>query len=312
MSSNKNFWLIIISFLSVFLFWGSTYLFNKIGVQVVPPFMWAGIRFTIAGVLLLIIASFSKNKKLQFMDIKNSVIAGILLIVLGNGLLVWALKFIDSGFAAMLFASQPLVVLLLMKALYGTPITTKSWIGIILGVLGMYLLVNRNSLAIPPQGLLLSSLALLSWSYGMIFVSRNKTENSSHAFYWISGIQMFSAGIFNLLISFFIENTTINTNYLDNKLLFSMTYLVIFGSIIAYLAFNYLLKHVSPNKVSTTALVNPIVAVLLGALFLGEKLTNQSIIASTILLLGVYFIQSDKTSHKFKKKLKTQPKKIIQ
>ena len=299
MKLKNNTWLIIASFFAIYIFWGATYLFNKVGViQEIPPFLWVGIRFVIAGILLFIIAHFSKNTLPSKSEIKNAIIAGFLLITLGNGLLVWVLKYIDSGFVAMAFASQPLIVLLLMRILYGTKIQTKSWIGIFLGILGMYLLFNQGSQNMINQHkfvLVVLLCSITAWSLGLIFVSKTKSKNSHHTFYWVSGVQMFSAGSTLLLISFLIEKPQLGELNINKETIISMLYLILFGSLIAYLAFNYLLKYVAPHKVSTQALVNPIVAVILGAIFLNEEFTMQSVIASAILLTGSYFINSTKS-----------------
>ncbi|MEE9407498.1 MAG: EamA family transporter [Polaribacter sp.] len=306
MKFKNNTWLIIASFFAIYIFWGATYLFNKVGVmQEIPPFLWVGIRFVIAGILLFIIAHFSKNTLPSRSEIKNAIIAGILLITLGNGLLVWVLKYVDSGFVAMAFASQPLIILLLMRLLYRKRIQTKSWVGIFLGVLGMYLLINQGSLNILHQQKWVLAVLLCSitaWSLGLIFVSRTKSKNSHNTFYWVSGVQMFSAGSILLLISLLIEKPNFNELNINTDVIVSMLFLIIFGSLIAYLAFNYLLKYVAPHKVSTQALVNPIVAVLLGAIFLKEEFTMQSVIASTILLTGSYFINSTKNEPDYKEK----------
>ena len=298
MKSKKNTWLIIAAFLAVYIFWGATYLFNKVGVmQQIPPFLWVGVRFAIAGMLLFVIAHFSKNTLPSWFDIKNAIIAGVLLITLGNGLLVWVLKYIDSSFVAMAFASQPLVVLLLMRILYGKRIQSKSWFGISLGILGMYLLVEQGSQNILIQQklvLIVLLCAITAWSFGLIFISRTKSNNSQNTFYWVTGIQMFSAGLILIVISFIIEKPQFSELNINTKVIVSMVYLVLIGSVVAYLAFNYLLKYVAPDKVSTQALVNPIVAVILGVIFLNEEFTMQSVIASAILLTGSYFINSTK------------------
>lgn len=299
MEFKNNTWLIIASFFAIYFFWGATYLFNKVGViQEIPPFLWVGIRFIIAGILLFIIAHFSKNTLPSQSEIKNAIIAGFLLITLGNGLLVWVLQYIDSGFVAMAFASQPLIVLLLMRILYGKRIQTKSWVGIFLGALGMYLLFNQKSDSILHHHkfvLVILLCSITAWSLGLIFVSRTKSKNSHRTFYWVSGTQMFSAGIILLLISLLIEKPKFSELNINSEVVVSILYLIFFGSLVAYLAFNYLLKYVAPHKVSTNALVNPIVAVILGAIFLNEEFTMQSVIASAILLTGSYFINSTKS-----------------
>ena len=302
MNFNNNTWLIIAAFFAVYIFWGATYSFNKVGVtQEFPPFLWVGVRFAIAGLLLFIIAYFSKNTLPSRADIKNAIIAGFLLIALGNGLLVWVLQYFDSGFVAMVFASQPLIILLFMRMLYGEKIQSKSWIGIFLGMFGMYLLVDQGPESlIFGQGLVFAVLiaAMISWSLGLIFISRTKSETSKNAFYWISASQMFSAGISLILISLLIEKPQFSELIINTEVVVSMTYLILLGSLVAYLAFNYLLKYVSPDKVSTQALVSPIVAVILGVIFLGEEFTTQSIVASAILLMGSYFINSTKSENK--------------
>ncbi len=302
MKLKNNTWLIIASFFAIYVFWGATYLFNKVGVmQEIPPFLWVGTRFLIAGILLFIIAHFSKNTLPSRSEIKNGIIAGFLLITLGNGLLVWVLKYIDSGFVAMAFASQPLIVLLLMRILYGKRIQLDSWVGIFLGVLGMYLLIDQGSQnMILHQKLILVVLmcSIIAWSFGLIFVSRTKSKNGHNTFYWVSGVQMFSAGILLLVLSFLIEKPQFSELNINNEVIISMIYLILFGSLVAYLAFNYLLKYVAPDKVSTQALINPIVAVILGTIFLNEEFTKQSVIASTILLTGSYFINSTKNEQK--------------
>ena len=302
MNFNNNTWLIIAAFFAVYIFWGATYSFNKVGVtQEFPPFLWVGVRFAIAGLLLFIIAYFSKNTLPSRADIKNAIIAGFLLIALGNGLLVWVLQYFDSGFVAMVFASQPLIILLFMRMLYGEKIQSKSWIGIFLGMFGMYLLVDQGPESlIFGQGLVFAVLiaAMISWSLGLIFISRTKSETSKNAFYWISASQMFSAGISLILISLLIEKPQFSELIINTEVVVSMTYLILLGSLLAYLAFNYLLKYVSPDKVSTQALVSPIVAVILGVIFLGEEFTTQSIVASAILLMGSYFINSTKSENK--------------
>ena len=206
----------------------------------------------------------------------------------------------------MAFASHPLIVLLLMRVLYGKRIQSKSWIGIFLGVLGMYLLMNQGSQSILYQQkwvLVVLICSITAWSFGLIFVSKTKTKNSHRTFYWISGVQMFSAGISLILISLLIEKPQFSELNINNEVIISMVYLILFGSLVTYLAFNYLLKYVAPHKVSTQALVNPIVAVILGAVFLNEEFTMQSVIASTILLIGSYFINSTKDESENKRSL---------
>jgi drug/metabolite transporter (DMT)-like permease len=105
-----------LAFFSIYTIWGSTYMLNKVAVSELPPFMLAGIRFCTAGLLMLILArSFKKNIRISVPQLKNSMIAGFLFLAIGNGVVVWALSYVDSGFAALIIASQPLIVLLLLR-----------------------------------------------------------------------------------------------------------------------------------------------------------------------------------------------------
>ena len=295
MKLNKNKILIILSFFSIYAIWGSTYLLNKIAVTEIPAFSLAALRFLIAGVLILVIAKILKKplqiSKKQFI---NTVIAGFLFLVYGNGVFVWALNYIDSSFAALLASTQPLFVLILMRLIDGKRLQVKSIIGVILGMIGMYLLVSQQGISAKEGSLiaiLVTFTCVLSWSYGSIFVSKADLPKN---FFVSTGYQMISAGVFLLAISFCLQETWISpVNWSFNAQL-SVVGLILFGGIVAFTSFNFLLKNVSPEKVATSAYVNPIVAMVLGWYVLDEQLSIQSIIASVVLLTGVYFITSRK------------------
>ena len=298
MKANSKF-LIISSFFAIYIIWGSTYLFNKIAVSEIPPLLLSSTRFICAGFLILIIARIiNSNLKISRKQILNSIIAGFLFLVYGNGVFVWALKYVDSGFAALLASTQPLFVLFLMRLLDGKKMETKSIIGVCLGILGMYLLINQKGVSSQENsvlGVFMILSCVLSWSYGSVFVSKADL----HKNYFVStGYQMLFAGLILLIGSFLFNETWVVPSELSTKAILSMVLLIVFGSIVAFTAFNYLLKVVSPEKVSTSAYVNPIVAMFLGWYILDEKLTPQSILAASILLLGVYFITSRKRKSK--------------
>jgi len=293
MGKSKHQILIILSFFSIYVIWGSTYLFNKIAVTELPPLMLASIRFITAGVLIFIIAaSMGKKLRITTKQLINCTIAGFLFLTFGNGGLVWALKYVDSGFAALEISAQPLIVLLMMLLLDGKKIQPMSIIGVVLGVIGIYLLVSQKQLLSQEGsgiGMLMIFACLLSWSYGSIFVGKADLPSN----YFINtGYQMFMGGMLLLLFSLIRgEVWTIPTQW-SSKVQVSMVLLIVFGGIVAYTSFNYLLRAVSPEKVATSTYVNPVIAILLGWYFLNEKITGQSILAAAILLTGVYFINT--------------------
>ena len=287
--------LVILSFIAIYVIWGSTYVFNKIAVTELPPFFLASVRFIVAGLLIMIISKILKYKlaitKKQFF---NSLIAGFLFLVYGNGVFVWALKYLDSGFAALLASTQPLFVLLLMRLIDRKPMQKKSIIGVLLGLLGMYLLVSQQeitSLEGSVLGIFMVFTCVFSWSYGSVFVSKADLPKN---FFVSTGYQMLIAGFMLLLGSLIFKETWVSPLIWSTEVQLSMLFLISFGGIAVFTAFNYLLKNVSPEKVATSAYVNPIIAMILGWYFLSEKLTLQSIIASIVLLTGVYFITSRK------------------
>ncbi len=287
--------LIIAAFFAIYFIWGSTYLLNKIVVTEAPPLMLASIRFISAGILIFIIARVMKldlsvNKR-QFI---NSVIAGFLFLSYGNGMFVWALKYVDSGFAALIASSQPLFVLVLMYIIHGKKIHLKSLIGVFLGLAGMYLLFIQQDLSPGGNhflGIVMILTCVLSWSYGSVFVA--KAELPTH-FLVSTGYQMLTGGILLIFGSIMVGEPWVSPLGWSPKAQLSMVLLVIFGSIVAFTAFNYLLKVVSTEKVSTSAFVNPVIALILGWYILDEKISAQSGVAALVLLTGVYFVNSRK------------------
>ena len=292
--------LIILAFFAIYVIWGSTYLLNKIAVTELPPFKLASIRFVTAGLIIFFIAKVMKiSLTITKRQLINTSIAGFFFLTFGNGVVVWALKYVDSGFAALEISAQPLVVLIMMRILQGKKIQAMSIIGVILGIIGIYLLVSQKQI-ISKEGSIIGMLmifaCMISWAYGSLFVAKAELPSN---YFVNTGYQMLAGGIMLFIVSLiFCENWTSPTNW-SPDVQWSMLLLIIFGSIVAFTSFNYLLKIVSPEKVATSTYVNPIIALLLGWYFLNEQITNQSIIAAIVLLTGVYFINTKKRTLKF-------------
>ncbi|WP_010227242.1 EamA family transporter [Gillisia marina] len=295
MGKTPNTVLIILCFFSIYVIWGSTYLLNKIAVSELAPFMLAAIRFITAGLLIFILCKFlgislSITKK----QLKNTIIVGFLFLTFGNGFVVWALRFVDSGFAALEISAQPLIVLFLLRVLHGKKIKTMSLIGVGLGIIGMFLLVSQKQIISDENSLIgmgMIFLCLLSWAYGSIFVGKADLPTN---YFVNTGYQMFFGGIMLMLASFLFGESWSWPNSWSGEVQISMILLILFGSIVAFTSFNYLLKVVSPEKVATSTYVNPIIAMSLGWFFLNEQITLQSSIAAVVLLTGVYFINTKK------------------
>jgi len=281
----------LLAFLSIYLIWGSTYLLNKIAVGQLEPFMLAGVRFLSASFLMfLIVKVSSKSLKVTLVQLKNAAIAGFLFLAIGNGVVVWALSYVDSGLAALTIASQPLIVLLLLWIIENKRIKLFSWVGVFVGLLGMYLLISQKQITSSPEslkGIIMIIGCVITWGYASIFVGKAELPKN----YLInSAYQMFFGSLWLLLMSMIKQEHWISPDEWEINVKWSMLGLIIFGSIVAFTSFNYLLRTVSPEKVATSTYINPIVAMVLGYLVLKETISTQSVVAAVVLLTGVYFI----------------------
>lgn len=293
MSVSRKTVLIILAFFAIYIIWGSTYLLNKISVSQLPPFFLASVRFLIASIIIFIIAkslgiSLSISKK----QLLNATIAGFLFLTLGNGLAVLALKYLDSGFAALEISAQPLVILIMMRVFQGKRIKLMSYIGVILGFIGIFLLVSQKEIINKEGqilGMILIFVCMLSWAYASIFVGKADLPKNPFV---NTGYQMLTGGIMLGVISLVLNESWSLPSTWQPEVQWSMIGLIVFGSIIAFTSFNYLLKEVSPEKVATSTYVNPIIALILGWWVLNEHISLQSIIAAVVLLTGVYFINT--------------------
>jgi len=294
--------LIIVAFFSIYVFWGSTYVMNKLAVTELDPLMLACIRFTAAGSLIFIIAKCLKlSLKISKKQLLNCALAGFLFLAYGNGMFVWALQFVDSGFAAIEASLQPLLILVLMRIVDRKPIKLKSVVGIILGIIGIYLLVSQQELTTQEGsvlGMLVIFTCVLSWCIGSVFVSKAELPKN---FFVNTGYQMLLGGFMLGIASVITGETWSFPTTWQTSTQLSLLGLIFFGSIAAFTSFNYLLKVVSTEKVATSAYINPIIAIFLGWYFLDETITTQTLVSAAVLLTGVYFINSSKKIKKGKK-----------
>lgn len=285
------------AFFAIYVIWGSTYMLNKIAVSELPPFKLASIRFVSAGLIIFLIARLMRiSLAITKKQLLNSAIAGFLFLTFGNGVVVWALKYVDSGFAALEISAQPLLVLILMRILQGKKIQTMSVVGVVLGVIGIYLLVGQKEILDKENsviGILMIFACMISWGYGSLFVGKAELPNN---YFVNTGYQMVTGGLMLFVASMIFGETWTSPNEWSSRVQWSMLILILFGSIIAFTSFNYLLKVVSPEKVATSTYVNPIIALILGWYFLDETITFQSIVAAIVLLTGVYFINTKRKS----------------
>lgn len=292
----KEKWLIIGAFAAIYLIWGSTYLANVFAIRDIPPYFMAGGRFLIAGVLLFSLMLLQKKPLPSKKQWLNAAVMGIMFLSIGNGALVKALEYIDSGMAALLIAFDPLLVVLAMWILIGVVPGKRNIFGTVLGIIGMAILIGQPSIMTSKEslkGIGLVSISMISWTVASIYVSKMDLPVSKGM---STATQMIIGGVLLIIYSLLVGETEGFTfQQVTSKGWISWMYLIFFGSIIAFSSFNYLLHKVSPDKVATNTLINPIVALILGWLFNNEQLTPQSIIATIVLLGGVFFINTHKS-----------------
>lgn len=288
-------WLLLGAFGVVYFVWGSTYLANTWAIETIPPFMMCGSRFALAGALLFIFTLKMGGPWPTLRQWANAGLIGILFLTIGTASTVWALQFIPSSLAALIVAFDPLLIMLLMWGLIGSKPSNKAFFGAGISIVGVSLLVGQPQLSgdtATYKGLLAIGVALLAWALASIYTSRiDMGKNRVRA----TSMQMLVGGFLILIFSFLIgEHQTWSLDMVNSRSFYSWVYLVFFGSILAFSAFNYLLLRVSPEKVATSTYVNPVVALLLGGFFNNELITQQSLVAGGVMLAGVYFINSAK------------------
>lgn len=287
---------VVLCFLAIYLIWGSTYLAIRYAVETIPPLYTAGIRHLTAGSILFLWC-LAKRLRPTWPQIRASLIIGIFFFLVGHGSLHWAEQKVPSGLASLLIASEPIWVFLLSAA------AAKQWhwnstllAGILLGLGGVGLLMGRSALTSVP-GLFLSSLAVvisaLSWSAGVVYGRRSHL--SGHPLL-LSALSLL-AGSLQLLLVGTIAGEYRGFSFAEVSLRswLSLGYLIVFGSVVAFTAYNWLMEHYSPTLVATHTYINPIVAVLLGWLLAGEAVTLNVLLSAGMVISAVMLVDRGMT-----------------
>lgn len=287
--------LIIASFAAIYFIWGSTYLANDWAMGTIPPLIMAGSRFLVAGCILYPIAAWSIKERPKLRQIRNAGIIGFLFLTIGTGAAILALQYVDTSFAALVIAFEPMVIMLMLWGFRGKLPSWLAWVGAAVSIVGLLLLIGQPELPAWEQllpGLGWIATGMLSWGVATVYLdSVDMGENSWMATAW----QMLLGGGMLILLSL-LKSEWVGWSpvQVDSRSLWSWIYLVFFGSILAFSAFNYLLKRVSPEKVATNTYVNPLVAAALGYYLNDEPFSEQTAMAAVIMLAGVYFINKAK------------------
>ena len=288
----------LLAYLVVCIFWGSTYLAIKVGVMELPPFLFGGLRFLVAGLLLLAIARALGDPLPHRSDWRTLTIVGLLLLAGGNAFVVWSEQYVSSGVASIFVVTVAMWTALFDALIPGgsSELNWKVAAGLALGFLGTLLLVGASPaeiIAADKRGPIALTIASASWSLGTVYAKRHPTKASP---YMGAAFQMIVGGSAVALVGTLLGEWA--SWHLSTRGIGAIAYLVVFGSVLGYSAYAYALRHAPATIVGTYAYVNPVIAVLLGWLLLHEPVTSRTFVAMGMILVAVVWIQF---SHKLKR-----------
>ncbi|PBJ05774.1 MULTISPECIES: drug/metabolite exporter YedA [unclassified Pseudomonas] len=275
---------LIAAFFALYVIWGSTYLVIRIGVEYWPPLLLAGIRFVIAGTLMYAFLRWRGAPAPTWTQWKAAGVIGVLLLACGNGAVSVAEHTgVASGVAALAVATVPLFTLL-CGYFWGARNTRLEWAGIVLGLIGIAMLNLGSNLQSSPLGAALLVFAAATWAFGSVWSKHLPLPQGAMA----SAVEMLVGGVVLLIAS------AVSGEHLEKvppvEGWAALAYLTVFGSIIAFNAYMYLLKHVRPAAATSYAYVNPAVAVLLGIVFVGETIGIEEALAMAVIISAVVLI----------------------
>ncbi len=278
---------IVVAFALVYVIWGSTYLTIKIAIETLPALLMSGTRFLLAGLLLFAFARRpgAPKERLTSVHWRAAAVIGGCLLLGGNGGVAWGEQYLPSGFVALIVATVPLWMALFAPAFGGRWINWTAAAGIALGLAGIILLVRPGGDGAAHWQTLVVLLSPFAWAIGSLYARRAPAPSQPLS---AVGMQMMTGGA--MLIVAGIATGELAHTHLSSvsfASVASFVYLILIGSMVGYVAYIWLLHHVSPTAASTYAFVNPVVAVALGALVLGEVLNPISLVAAALIVGAV-------------------------
>src|ERR1051325_7028374 len=285
---------IVLAFAAVYTLWGSTYLAIRLAIETLPPFLMTGTRFTLAGVILFTWAVLNGERFIPPLHLwRRALVIGGLLLLGGNGGVVWSEKYVATGLAALLVSTEPLWVVILNWAISRQRPNWKVLLGILIGLVGVAMLVGdglrsngSSKFTLIAGGVVL--VAAFSWAAGSVYSSRRPLKVST---LMAAGMQMLAGGFLLLLLAVAtgdpLRLDLAKASWTSIGAFFS---LLVFGSLVGFTAYSWLLNNVAPARAATYAYVNPVVAVFLGWLIAGEPITSRMLSAAAVIVSSVILI----------------------
>lgn len=283
---------LVAAFASVYLIWGSTYLAIRFAIETMPPHLMAAVRFLVAGALLYVWARWRGAPRPTRANWRAAAVVGGFLLLGGNGAVVWAETRVPSGLTALLVAMVPIwmLVLEMLPRLGGRKPRAAVVAGIVLGLVGLVVLVAPGRLAgrVDPLGAGVLLLGCLSWAFGSLYSRGAELPKSG---FLAAAMEMVAGGFLLLLFGLATGQAgSVAVSVISARSLFALAYLIVFGSLIGFTAYIWLLGATTSARVSTYAYVNPVVAVLLGWAFANEPMSLRTLIAAAVIIGAVVLI----------------------
>lgn len=286
-------WKLMIAFAAVYILWGSTYLFIRFAVLTLPPFLMAGMRHLAAGVVLYPLARLRSRERPTRANWCAATLLGALLLFGGNGTVSWAEQYVPSGITALLVATVSLwMVIIEWLRPGGVRPSGRVIAGLVLGFTGIVFLVGPSKLAgggrVDPVYAGALMMASLSWAAGSVF---SRHLRLPHSPLLGTGMQCLAGGTLLILVGLLTgQGTQLDWHAVSLKSIVALGYLIVFGSLLGFSAYTWLLGVAAPARVATYAYVNPVVALLLGWTFAAERLGLRNVIASAVILAAVALV----------------------
>ena len=291
-----------LAMLAIYIIWGSTYLGIRFAIESIPPFLHAGMRFFISAALILTWRFLAGDERPTLRQWRDASIVGLFLLLGGNGLVSWAEQTVDSGIAALIVGTVPLW-LTLFEALRpgGVKPGWQAIAGLLIGFGGIFILINPTTLAsaafrVDLLGAGALVLATILWAMGSIYA---KTAQVPKSVFMFTGMQMASASVGLFLVSALNgEMAAFDIRAVTLTSWVGLIYLILFGSLVAFVAYGWLLRNAPISLVSTYGYVNPLVAIFLGAWLANEVLTWRVFVAAAVIISAVVMINRAKSPPK--------------
>ena len=293
MSRNSHLLKIVLAFAAIYVIWGTTYLGIRVAIDSMPPFLMAGARFIIAGLILFTFMRLRGQPMPRRLHWRSAFIVGGIMLIGGNGFVTWAELEVPTGIAALIVATEPVWLTVFDWTLFKGPRPTpRTWLGVVMGLLGIAILVGPQLLAGAAEVNLaywiVMIMAPILWGFGSLL---SRTADLPKNIFMSTSIEMLAGGLALLLIGLSTgETSQLVVADISARSWAAFIYLIIFGSIIAFTAYIWLLQNVQATRVGTYSFVNPVIAVVLGWLILGEPLSARMLVAAAVIVVAVILI----------------------